>query len=292
MSYIDDCYLQGSSYEKCLDNVIKTIQLFHKLGFVIHPKKSVLLPTQSIKFLGFNLDSRSMKICLTADRKQSIKNDCHMLLGTRHPEIRDVARVLGKITSSFPGVMMGPLHYRCLDMNKTEALKNARGNYNKKMILSDDAKNDLTWWLDNVENSFNVVDRGKPDITVTSDASKTGWGCTCNGQKSGGVWTPDEAMHHINYLEMKAAFFAIKSFLRDLSNKHVKLMVDNTTVVACLNKMGTNHSIPCNLTREIWQFCLEYSIWITTVHIAGIDNSEADWESRNSSRGAEWALND
>ena len=101
---------------------------------------------------------------LTADRKQSIKNDCHMLLGTRHPEIRDVARVLGKITSSLPGVMMGRLHYRCLDMNKTEALKNARGNYNKRMILSDDAKNDLTWWHDNVENSFNVVDRGKPNF--------------------------------------------------------------------------------------------------------------------------------
>ena len=60
-----------------------------------------------------------MKIYLTADRKQSIKNDCHMMLGTRHLEIRDVAMVLGKITTSFPGVMMGPLHYRCLDMNKT-----------------------------------------------------------------------------------------------------------------------------------------------------------------------------
>ena len=292
VSYIDDSYLQGSTYEECLANVIDTIKLFDKLGFVIHPTKSVLQPTQTIKFLGFTLDSLYMKVCLTTERKESIKTDCCMILEAKAPKIRDVARVIGKITASFPGVMLGPLHFRALDMNKTEALRVAKGSYNHRMHLSDDAKNDLTWWINNVESSFNVVDHGKPNVIITSDASKTGWGCTCNGNKSGGLWTSEEKAHHINYLEMKAAFFAIRSFLKDVLHSHVKILLDNTTAVACLNKMGTSHSIPCNnLTREIWHFCSEHNIWLTAAHIAGVDNIEADSESRSDKRETEWALN-
>ena len=38
--YIDDIIVIGATYEECLIGAIKTIKLFLKLGFIIHPKKT------------------------------------------------------------------------------------------------------------------------------------------------------------------------------------------------------------------------------------------------------------
>ena len=51
--YIDDSYLQGDDYNSCLANILDTIRVLYTLGFIIHPKKSVLTPTQRLIFLGF-----------------------------------------------------------------------------------------------------------------------------------------------------------------------------------------------------------------------------------------------
>lgn len=42
VGYIDDSYLQGDTVQECHDNITDTTDLFVKLGFVIHPLKSVL----------------------------------------------------------------------------------------------------------------------------------------------------------------------------------------------------------------------------------------------------------
>ena len=69
-------------------------------------------------------------------------------------------------------------------------------------------------------------------------------------------------------------------------------MVNNTTVVACINKMGTCHSkLLDNLTKAIWNLCLEHNIWVSTVHIPGKHNVMADLQSRIKPRETEWSLN-
>ena len=52
--YVDDSYLQGDTYQACLDNILDTIKLLElELGFVIPTEKSVLTPNQTIVYLGF-----------------------------------------------------------------------------------------------------------------------------------------------------------------------------------------------------------------------------------------------
>ena len=46
LGYIDDSYLQGDTSSECLENVKVTASLFQKLGFHLHPTKSVIIPTQ------------------------------------------------------------------------------------------------------------------------------------------------------------------------------------------------------------------------------------------------------
>ena len=137
--------------------------------------------------------------------------------------------MLGLILSSFPGVAYGPLHYHYLERDKTAALTNSKWNFDAKMCISDQASEELKWWIYSIETGCNPINRGEVDITITSDASKQGWGAATNDSSTGGLWTAEEAKEHINFLEMLAVFFALKSFSTLVHGKHVKVMVDNTT---------------------------------------------------------------
>lgn len=43
------------------------------------------------------------------------------------------------------------------------------------------------------------------------------------------------------------------------------------------------------IAREIWQFCQERRLWLVAVHIPGVENQEADHESRVTSN-TEWEI--
>ena len=143
VAYIDDSYLSADTYELCVHNVIDTLSLFHQLGFVMHPDKSVLIPTQRLTFLGFVLDSQSMTVALTGEQAVKVKEACQQLLQEKAITIREVAKVLGLLTSSSPGVLYGPLHYRSLEMDKTQALKSNQANFDSIMALSGEAVADF-----------------------------------------------------------------------------------------------------------------------------------------------------
>ena len=95
-------------------------------------------------------------------------------------------------------------------------------------------------------------------------------------------------------LEVKAALLALQSVAREKANIHVRQMMDNTTAVACVTKMGTSHSEQCNsITKEIWQFCIKRNIWVSSAYIPGKANVEAEEESRRKKPDfdTEWILN-
>jgi hypothetical protein len=290
--YIDDSYLQGDDYDSCLENILDTVRLLYTLGFIIHPVKSVLIPTQRLIFLGFILDSILMRIYMTPEKVNKVIEMCSKLLKNTSPTIRDVSQVIGYIISTFPGVMLGPLYFRHLEGGKSQALRDNRGNFDATMTLDKEAKEELTWWVNSAPDSYNVVSHGEPDIVITTDASSTGWGCTLGKTRAGGYWTKDEAQNHINYLELLAVFLALKSFANSLTGKHIKVMIDNMTALSDINHMGTSKSAARNaLAKSVWLWCHERNIWLTAVHIPGVDNVEADQQSRLSNTSAEWSLN-
>ena len=61
-------------------NVIDTVNLIDSLGFTIHPEKSTFIPSQVLIFLGFVINSVTLKVCLTDVRKVAIKEACIKLV--------------------------------------------------------------------------------------------------------------------------------------------------------------------------------------------------------------------
>ena len=148
------------------------------------------------------------------------------------------------------------------------ALSKAKGNFEASMILSDEAKVELNWWLNNIKSSFKNIQPTLIDIDLYSDASKTCWGAALGDQSTGGNWCKQEASAHINELEMKAEYFALKSFALQLSGKHVKLTIDNSTTVFVINNMGTSHNYRLNTkVVEMREFCMSHKILQLTCQV-------------------------
>jgi len=153
------------------------------------------------------------------------------------------------------------------------------------MTLPEPAKDELNWWVNNILSSFNRISHPPPSLIITSDASQVGWGAACGDTSTGGTCSARETQYHINYLELLAAFFALKIFVKNSSDEHVRLMIDNTTAVSAINHRGTSHSDLCHtLTKEIWAWCIPRGIWISAAHIPGKGNIVADYESNYGAR--------
>ena len=160
--HIDDTYLQGDTVTGCSNTIDATVALFTKVGFIIHPDKSVLQPVQRLVFLGFILDSLLMLVRLTPNKATKVKDVCFKLISTTFPSLQKLAEVIGIIVSSFSGVMDGPLYYRALESAKSEGLRAAKGNYSFKIALPSEARNKLQWWIDNIETTTNPINHDSP----------------------------------------------------------------------------------------------------------------------------------
>ena len=170
------------------DSGDENVQVVDSLGFVAHPDKSTFIPSQQLEFLGFILNSVEMTIRLTQEKATALQTACNILLTNPSPTIRDLARVLGKIVSSFPAVRYGPLYYRSLERNKLTALHANWWNFDKEVTLSSQAVEELEWWANKVSDSYNVLTRESPNHTLTTDASMEDWGAVFGTCSTGGLW--------------------------------------------------------------------------------------------------------
>ena len=57
--------------------------------------------------------------------------------------------------------------------------------------------------------------------------------------------------------------------------------------------MGSSHSSLCDsVVRNIWAFAISQNLRLSASHIPGIQNAEADKESREQELQTEWKLSD
>ena len=151
----------------------------------------------------------------------------------------------------------------------------------------------LRWWLE----EDNVL-QGQPlhplkhALQIFTDASKEGWGAHLNEHTARGSWSVLESKLHINYLELKAVFLALREFQDLCVNNIVLVATDNTTVVAYINKEGGMRSGPlCALLWRILIWCARKQVTLKARHIPGRLNVVADKLSRlGQTIQTEWSL--
>ncbi|XP_011858590.1 PREDICTED: uncharacterized protein LOC105556128, partial [Vollenhovia emeryi] len=291
--YLDDFLLLASSKPACRDNVRAHLKLLGDLGFVINYSKSELEPSRQRKFLGFIFNSEQQSVSIPNDRRRKLFSLVAKFSPGSTCTIRDFASMIGSLVSICPAVQYGLLYTKSFKREKFYNLISAENNYAAKMTISNSLKKDYLWWLTILSDNYqtNHIRSGPYACEIFTDASLSGWGASCSLQRTHGWWSETDKSRHINYLELKAVFYALKCFAKDLSDCDILLRVDNTTAISYINKFGSvQHPHLSSLAKEIWQWCEARNLFLFASYIASGDNVIADEESRQQVPDTEWSL--
>lgn len=289
--YLDDMLLIAKTAEKCRNDTQKAIELLQSLGFIINFEKSKIVPSRCCTFLGFTINSETMRLSLPLEKRTKINNLLKTVIKENQCKIELMAKLAGVLSSACLAVKYGWLYYKSLERDKYLALKANKGNMKAIAPLSVSTIRDLHWWKQNIFITYNPIRKFTFKKEIFSDASLTGWGAAFKDQRAHGFWTSDEKQMHINFLEIKAAHFALKHLASNDENCQILLRVDNNTAIAYINKMGGIKFPNLNsAARDLWQWCEARGIWVFAEYIASKDNTDADAESRISNIDTEWEL--
>lgn len=277
VNYLDDFLIIADTKLNCISKTSFTIRLLESLGFLVNWSKSVIVPSQQVKFLGFQLCSQSMTLSLPRLKQNRLRETIHTVMKRKTLSIRDVAQLLGVLISSCPAIKYSWLYTKPLERDKLLALRSSSYHYGAKMQLSPTAITDLHWWLHHLATS-NPIPRDQFDLEIFTDSCLTGWGAYCEGERTNGWWPLEVSRDHINVLELRAIFYGLQSFAKTQSSITVLIRSDNSTAISYINRMGSvQHPTLSQLARTIWQWCEERDIWLYASYVSSASNYLADF---------------
>ena len=76
----------------------------------------MLVPTQSLTFLGLSIDLRTMSLSLPEKKILNIQSKCQRLIRNPFSSAREVASLIGTLESARPAIWQAPLRYRGLQI--------------------------------------------------------------------------------------------------------------------------------------------------------------------------------
>eukprot|EP01094_Clydonella_sp_ATCC50884_P005413 TRINITY_DN1434_c0_g1_i2.p1 TRINITY_DN1434_c0_g1~~TRINITY_DN1434_c0_g1_i2.p1 ORF type:complete len:654 (+),score=56.00 TRINITY_DN1434_c0_g1_i2:721-2682(+) len=280
--YCDDWLVLGATKEECAKATSTLVELLKELGWRVNEEKSVMVPTQSIVYLGFNLLTKDQpRLCVPAVKARLLRKEIRRLLKVwpGKPQPRRLARVAGLVNSVSKAFAWAPVFSRAL----YRVIQRCK-SWTDIAPWSQEAAADLALmlrWL--VESKGELLLDEAPDVVVTTDASPWGWGAAVvkpKKAKASGHWSLDERRRHINFLELRAVEEALPALEENLEGDVVLVKSDNTTTVSYLRRRTGRH-------RELAEVALRIHKWVSrkgkrlqVEHIPGGLNTLADFLSR------------
>ncbi len=293
LNYLDDWLVLAQSREQLGDHRDLVLRHLSQLGLRVNWEKSKLSPVQRISFLGVELDSVSMTARLTEERAQAVLNCLSSFRGRNVVPLKQFQRLLGHMASTAAVTPLGLLHMRPLQHwlhSRVPRWAWRRGTL--RVGISQQCRRSLSPWTDLAFLRAGVpLEQVSRHTVVTTDASSTGWGATCNGQAASGLWTGPRLLWHINCLELWAVHLALRQFRPLLLGKHVLVRTDNTAAVSYINRLGGIRSHRMSqLARHLLLWSHTQFKSLRAVHIPGQLNRAADALSRQLTFPGEWRL--
>ena len=290
--YLDDWLVRASTHDTCLQHTQTLITLCQDLGWLVNREKSELVPQQVFNFIGYQFDLKVGRVRPTEERWQTLTDKIRSILSDPVCPVRKFMSLIGLLTATEKQVHLGRLHMRPIQWH----LKNnwrVPESLETVIPVPKSLHPHLRWWLE----ESNVL-LGQPlhplkhALQIFTDTSSEGWGAHLYDHTARGTWSLPESKLHINHLELKAVYLALKEFRTLVCNKTVLIATDNTTVVAYINKEGGMKSGSlCALLWRILSWCTRQQVTLRARHIPGRLNVIADKLSRlGQTIQTEWSL--
>ena len=282
--FVDDILLISATQKEAVSHMLLLRSFLADLGWVISLTKSSCSPSQSIEFLGFNLDSTSEQISLPHKKRMVIIHEFRrtVIRSTRIPLPR---RFLARITGLAAFIQPIEPMALCLSRPITELIKASPPSWSHPIFLNDEARSHLLL-LSDILAKAPARQWFPPNWThdLRSDASLTGFGSHLihPEQQNHGTWESVPSLPSnpsINLLEILAAEKALLSHPWP-AHSVIKLRLDNTVSIAYISKGTGRIPLLAQVAQRIALWAKANQILILPVHIPGVENVVADHLSR------------
>lgn len=278
--------------------------LLGKLGFKVNMRAHKCIPPcQIIEFLGITLDSVAMQARLSSAKLAALSTMVSDLLHRTNLTRRELDKINGKFNWVCKVVYGGRTFLRRLIDAQWSV---SRPHHHIR--ISAGLRLDLQWW-DRFLHQFNghtdlIPSRPLSFDNISTDASSSyGYGAFLMGGyfslsfSAAHALFPDtpEPTEPIHVHELFAVLILCRLFSAALEGLYVRLHIDNTIVVAVINKgtaKGATGPRMMEYVREIFWLSARHNFRLTSTYISSADNSLADALSRGDYSRFSVLLND
>lgn len=285
--YIDDRLLEKcrqkwveDAFEQAKLAIVKACLLLIQLGFTLALKKSILVPTQIIRFLGMLVDTVRQAFMVPDDKKEKLRMLRENILAQEAVSVQTLQRFQGKCVSLLLAVPGAKLYIREMAM----AIGGAQSE-NLEVKISDALKEEIGHWrfLDDWEGFLPWRDERHMRVEVYTDSSNYKWGGVVEDQgvrrEVGDYWPSQDCGLPIMVLEAKALLRVLQSFRRKLRNCRVDAGVDNLALMHSWEKEGSKSRELNEALKQIFLFTLEENVVLKLTYVQSKENV-ADAPSR------------
>lgn len=289
IAYLDDLLVLADDFQTAVSQLAFVKKTLSLLGFIVS-SKSMDVPSQIVKYLGFMVNSVDMTVSIPPDKLEKIKEKFRLALEFDNLSLNHFQSLMGFCSSTIIAVPFSRLYSREIQAS----IIPLQVNLEKKtfrVTVTPEVKEEFKFWA-NLTPAESVKDIA-PEQAVNflfTDSSEYGYGACFQNRPFSGYWTEEELTWHINDQELMAVCLAFEYYIDYFRDKLLIIMTDNTTVMHYLNKQGGRKKRLTTITMRIYKLAIANHVTISSQHIPGKKNVIADYLSRLGEEHIEWKL--
>ena len=281
--YLDDFLIINTSVNKCRNDLDLFLKICEDINVPLAPEKT-FYPSQTIQFLGIEVDSVKQEIRLPQDKLDKCKSVIKTLLTKDKCSLLELQSLLGLLSFACIVVVPGRAFLESIRL-LTKGLR--KPHYKKR--LTHQAKSDLRVWQTFLEH-YNGVTLYKEELFISpgvvhiyTDASQSvGLGAVLGNCWFALQWPSTWwCQQNITLLEFMPILLAVLSWRDILKNKAVIFHSDNQSLVHVINHQRSEEDLVRVILRNFILALLTNNILVRAQHVIGSVNKKADALSRN-----------
>ena len=283
--YIDDRLIEqynnplpdhlDTSYTRANIAIRYSVRLLVSLGYYLNISKSVVLPTQSITFLGMIIDSKQCSFFITDKRKCKLKRLRETILQKNTVSVITIQKFVGLCISMCLAIPAAKLYTSTCNLAISRAVK-MKSHF---ISIDSELRQEIDHWsfLDKWANPFPWLPERHFVLKLSSDSSDYKWGAIHHKQNNEDIcfsdyWTDSQKHYPIMVKEALALYYALKSLKNSISNKRVIAHVDNTAVIFAWSNQYSKNKHLNNILKDIFQLIFPLNCSLDLVYVPSLEN--------------------
>ena len=290
--YVDDGIHGAPEKRVTAFNCLTIREDLELAGFTLNEEKSCMYPSQTGRWLGFNIDTINLMLSVPVDKLEKLLTVAREATTKKSTTARKISKIAGQIISMGPG--LGPLSR--LLTRKMYARVDAAPSWDKSILLGDEAREEIDFWIKNIDrvNGYQLKREHAHTKVVYSDASEHGFGGYI-AQRLGNViakgsFNAIEKETSSTYRELLAVEQVLASLIDQLRHESVLWYTDNWNVSRIL-QVGSPKSYLQDLAMRIFSLCVRNDVYILPCWTPREDNQIADDISKHRDTD-DWGIDD